>query len=260
MKRFLSWVLFLLPVIEVAAAPLKIADSTCDGCATLKIAAIAVADQLPEGVELHRLSAAAALEKLRSGEVDMVLAELPDEAARAGLSVKKFGCEAVAVYVNILNSVNNVSLEKLREIYAANRPEWSKIGGASRDIHRFYLTPGRPGSGLVESFLGKPPVGGALSLNSSAEGILLAQGDPEAMTICRWQAEYPIDQVKTLAVEVVPPTTENIRKGEYPLTRQYVWLYRSVSPALEAFWAGLATPAVQEVFTSEGWIAPAEKD
>ena len=239
MTRGRVWLLAgLLPGV-LWAAPLKIADATGDGCDLLKLAAVMAADQLPDGVEILRLAPEAARENVRSGKIDLALTFDDDSK---DLVKEQFGSEALGIYVNFLNSVGNAPLDKLREICSASRPEWSKIGGATRDIHRFYPTPGRPGFGLAEHFLGHLAITGAVGLNSSDEGILLAQSDPEAMVICRWQSEYPADQVKALAVNVVPPTTETIRSGEYPLSCQYVWLYREKTSQIEIFSGGDGCP------------------
>lgn len=224
MKK-LSAVFFcaLLAFAVLAAEKFEVADGVSGGCEAF--AAVLFDFSLSSGtpVSFSRLPAADISAAVREKKISLALVE--ESTLFAGVEKRFFGGEAVAVYVNILNDARNISPAKLRDIYSSGRPAWSELGGSNRDVHRFCIQSGRPGASTVEAVLRELPAAGVLSLNSSAEAVLLAGSDPEAMALCRFETNYPADRVKVLAVDSVLPSKAAIVNGDYPLCRRYFLVY-----------------------------------
>ncbi|MCQ2377823.1 MAG: hypothetical protein MJ016_01250 [Victivallaceae bacterium] len=228
---------FVLVMVESPVLTFHIADAVPDGCRAL------TRTVLQYGLDGGSASVTCidpdnAVRGLESGKFQLLLIDEACLPENFGHRIPAFA-DALAAYVHIGKLLDNVSSEKLREVWPARRPHWSDLDPVvgDADIHRYAMFPGRPGGGMIQDFLKiRPPASGVTLLNILSEPLLFVSADGEALALVRFQSEYPADSVKVLAVDGVVPTEKSVRDGSYKLSRRYVWAApKQMSPETEKF-------------------------
>lgn len=142
--------------------------------------------------------------------------------------------DALAVIVHKSNSVDNVTLANIRDIYLGKIKNWKQLGGKNSSIH-LYVREGRlSGVGYTIRKLVfanyDQEFKAAKIFKSSGPLEKAVEEDPDAIGITGISSARK-RQVSVLKLEGKEPTYENIREGNYLLYRP---LYLVTSPAGEA--------------------------
>ncbi|GEM_PF-5693038 len=230
MKRFAIAFFALLGAafaVAMEAMPmpeLQIADATSSGCGAVNLAILRYGYSGGSAGVTH-CDGANAFRGLEAGKFQLVL--MDEALVPASFQGKKIPAfrEVLVAYVNLRNRVQSVPKEKLVTVWCGIRPAWSAVGGDASDIHRYGIVAGRPGGDTIMELLKiRTPGMGVTWLNSTAEVVLYASRDAAALSLGRYQEEYPGESVRVLAIDGVLPDRKNISSGKYPLMRRYVWL------------------------------------
>jgi phosphate transport system substrate-binding protein len=163
--------------------------------------------------------------------------------------------DGLAVVVHPSNKVDGVSLEQVRKIFAGDLVNWRQVGGEDRPIR---LITREEGSGTREAFtklvMHKARISRkALTQESNGAVKELVKHDPCAvgyMSLGLVQGE-----LKSLAVDGVPPTTAAVTSGQYPLVRPFLFVTTGPpSERAQAFIDYVLSPEAQALLEKEGLV------
>ncbi len=130
------------------------------------------------------------------------------------------GLEAFVFFVNEKNSVDNLTVEEIRGIYAGDYTNWSQLGGVNRVINPVTRLEGSGSQSAMDAFMGERKI---------------ARKSPLAITGASigFSFRYYLDgmvgneNVKMLSLNGVYPNEENIKNRNYPVIAEFYAIYRS---------------------------------
>lgn len=194
------------------------------------------------------------------GKADLIFAAAPSESQKniaemegLTLNMTPIGREAFVFFVHHKNSVDNLTLEQVKQIYAGKITNWREVGGDNDTIRAFQRPADSGSQSTLEKIMGDTPI-----MEAPAEDIATGMGgiihevsqyrnykNAIGYTFRYYSTEMVgNEEIKLLSIDGVAPTKENIRNGTYPLTSEFY-----------AVTAGTENPNVQ-VFID--WITSSE--
>jgi phosphate transport system substrate-binding protein len=163
--------------------------------------------------------------------------------------------DGLAVVVNRENVVAQLSNEQLRAIFAGRVTNWKDVGGKDGPI---WPITREEGSGTRESFvrlvMGDERISRrALTQESNGAVKGLVKWDPAA--IGYMSLGLVGEELKTVAVEGVPPTSANVLSGRYHLVRPLLFVTKGdITVAAQAFVDFVLSPEGQDLLATEGLV------
>jgi phosphate transport system substrate-binding protein len=200
-------------------------------------------------------------------EAGVITRELaPEEraaAVRGGLELEgyRFARDALVAVVNPSNPVQNISLPKLRAVYAGEVLKWSQLAGGPQDI--------RPVSQPMESdvtefFIEKVMGGGTVRarvLTESSDSAVVARvlRDPQAIgyVTLAWanRGARPLRISSLTGLAYTQPDAETVYNGKYPLGRLFNYYVRTGGPQLaNGFVTFLTSTDGQRIVHETGFV------
>ncbi|MEE0432903.1 MAG: phosphate ABC transporter substrate-binding protein [Lachnospiraceae bacterium] len=146
---------------------------------------------------------------------------LKDEEKAAGVVENVVAIDGIAVCVDPANEVANLTKEQLTNIYNGTVTNWKEVGGADEPIIVIGREAGSGTRGAFEELVDL--VDGckyANELDSTGAVIAKVASTPGAIGYASLDALD--DSVKALSLEGVEATAENIKAGNYFLSRPFV--------------------------------------
>jgi phosphate transport system substrate-binding protein len=209
------------------------------------IAPLPGSETSPQRVErifnIHHSGTHGAYMSLIEGQSDLILVARPpsnDElrAARArwvDLELRAVALDAFVFLVSTENSVDDISLEAIRDIYAGRITRWSElevsIGEGGADADRISAYSRNPNSGSQE-LMEKLVMRGAAMIEAPDMMLPSMMGPLSAIAVDPSGIGYsvyyyatfmlPTEGVRLIGVDGVPPTSQNIADRSYPLTTE----------------------------------------
>ena len=252
--RPLLLILALVPGVfglSLAEADLRYAGATTLQRFFMPEAARVFADQTDLLFSVEGGNTAPGLAALLKGEIDVAGAgrHLTEQEKSAGLVEYFLGWDMLSIVVNQANPVENLTREQLQAIFSGKIDHWQAVGGA--DLPIVVVTSPR-GSGMrssVQSLI----LGDSSYLKREVVAAIVAEADkqvmlfPSAITaLSRSMVDEP--GVKTIKVDAVEATAENLASGRYPLAKPLVLVTKGVPQGALASFIELATgPRGQEI-------------
>lgn len=130
------------------------------------------------------------------------------------------GLEAFVFFVNEKNPVDDLTVEQVKKIYACEYTNWAEVGGSNRVINPITRLKGSGSQTMFEAFMGDNKIGvkHPLAIIGGSIGFSF-----------RFYMDGIVenDAVKTLALNGVYPSAENIRNRSYPIVTQFYAIYRA---------------------------------
>lgn len=155
-------------------------------------------------------------------EVGMSSRELKDEE-KTSVEGTTIAYDGIALLVNPENTVKNISLEDVKKIYTGEITNWKELGGKDSPI---VVVSREEGSGTRDAF--QEIVGyeseeltkdASISDGSGAVKTTVA-GNVNAIGFASF--EYIDDTVSALNIDDVEPTAENVKAGDYKISRPFI--------------------------------------
>ena len=178
----------------------------------------------------------AAFENLLDGTADVIflMGVSDDQWAQAearGLELKltPIGKEAFVFFVNKRNSISDLTVQDIKDIYSGKVTNWNEVGGENDEI-RAYLRAKNSGSQtMLEEIMGGVPLFAAPEEDyfDMMKDMYMAVAYKDYKNSLGFSFRYYIgdmigeDKVKLLSIDGVPPTRENIADGSYPFALDY---------------------------------------
>ena len=198
---------------------------------------------------------------VQDGKSAFALQTRPPLPSDSGLSYSKLFLDGLCVAVNPANTVNNLSIAQVRDIFLANVTEWGSVPGSNQrsPISAF----GRNSTAGLYTFFQSAVLGGV----TQASNVTQLDKDGEvAVAVSRNQAGIgyvglansgPGSGVKRLKLEGQPCQASAIKTLRYPLSR-YAWLVlpaRSPNRTVTRFGDWIRTSyAAGKVIAKEGAV------
>ena len=168
--------------------------------------------------------------------------------------------DAIAIIVHPTSPIDNLPLDKIREVFSGKIANWKELGGPDHPID---IVTREEGSGTRESFqkfvMGKEDISlGALVQDSNGAVRQVISSDPNAIGYI--SLGLVNDQVKALRISGVEPNLNNVYNGKYTLVRPFLFVF-SGEPAGEAksFLEFVLSPRAQKLLLKEGLVPVLEK-
>ncbi|MCA1961685.1 MAG: phosphate ABC transporter substrate-binding protein [Desulfomonile sp.] len=177
------------------------------------------------------------------------------EIEKYGLKSFAFAIDGVAVAVNPKNSVNALTSDQVKDIFAGKITNWKDVGGADAPIHLFTRD---EASGTREVFweklLKKGPIISAANVvpSNGAMKVALSQ---DTLAIGYLGIGHVDSTVKAIKLDGADPSQENASSGAYKVTRKlYMNTKGEPSPLSKAFIDYILGSAGQEIVKKHGYI------
>lgn len=165
----------------------------------------------------------AGIEAVTNGTTDIGNSSrsLKDEEKAAGVVENVVAIDGIAVCVDPANEVADLTKEQLTNIYNGTVTNWKEIGGADEPIIVIGREAGSGTRGAFEELVDlKDACKYANELDSTGAVIAKVASTPGAIGYASLDALD--DSVKALSLEGVEATAENIKAGNYFLSRPFV--------------------------------------
>ena len=178
-----------------------------------------------------------AYQNLIAGDTDIIFAAAPSTsqewlAENKGLTFKMtpIGREAFVFFVHAKNSIDHLTLEQVKQIYAGDITNWREVGGEDAAIRAFQRPADSGSQTALEKMMGNQPImeaptediasgmGGIIREVSKYRNYKNALG----YTFRYYSTEMVNNkEIKLLSIDGVAPTKENIQNGTYPLIAEF---------------------------------------
>lgn len=164
-----------------------------------------------------------------------------------GINEYVIAIDGIAIVVHPDNPVSDLALEDVAKIFTGEITNWSEVGGDDQDI---VVVSREDGSGTRGAFtdivLGDAELTESALIHNSTGGVLEAvANDPNAIGYASLGSMD--DNVKGLAIDGAEPTEENIKSGEYTVSRPFNYVTNADSELNE-----LAQAYLDFVLSDEG--------
>ncbi len=237
---------------------------TMAGSTSMEKLANAVAESFMEKYPNVTVSAeftgsGAGIESLTAGSVDIGNSSrnLKDEEKEAGAVENIVAIDGIAVVVDPANTVTDLTKDQLISIYTGETTNWSELGGADEPIVVVGREAGSGTRGAFEELLEiEDACVYANELDSTGAVMAKVASTPGAIGYV--SLDVVDDSVIAVALEGVEATAENIKAGNYFLSRPFVMAtmgeISEQSPEVQALFEYLASDEGKEVISSVGLI------
>lgn len=167
--------------------------------------------------------------------------------------------DGLVLIVNPKNPIQNLTLDQIRDIYAAVITDWSQLGGPKSKIN---IIAREEGSGTRSAFTelvmgAKEITPRAIVQDSNGAVRQLVEDDPNAIGFI--SLGLITDNVKALGLDGIEATRENIMNGSYRLFRQFLFVTDGEPSGLDkSFIDFILSSEGQKLLSNEGLIPSAE--
>lgn len=201
----------------------------------------------------------AGIEAVTAGSVDIGNSSraLKEEEKAAGVVENIVAIDGIAVVVDPANTVKDLTKDQLVSIYTGETKNWSELGGGDAPIVVIGREAGSGTRGAFEELVGvEDACAYASELDSTGAVIAKAASTPGAIGYASLDAID--DTVTAVALEGVEPTVENIKAGNYFLSRPFVMATKGEiseqNETVQALFDYLASDEGKEVISGVGLI------
>ena len=162
--------------------------------------------------------------------------------------------DALSIYLNINNTVHDLTIEQLKQIYECKIKNWEELGGKNEEIvpvirnpnsgtHLYFREHILGGDEYCEKTVVKPTTRSVISFIEENENAIGYGGMGYKGNIINPR------------IEGIEPSSKNAQNGTYPITR-YLHFYTSRSPkgAVKNFIEWVLSPEGQRVVENSGYI------
>ncbi len=203
----------------------------------------------------------AGIEAVTAGSVDIGNSSraLKDSEKEAGVVENIVAIDGIAVVVDPANTVAGLTKDQLISIYKGETRNWSEVGGANAPIVVVGREAGSGTRGAFEELLEIEDVC-AYASELDSTGAVMAKVASTPGAIGYVSLDVLDDTVIALSLDDVAATPENIKAGNYLLSRPFVMATKGEiseqNDLVQALFGFLASDEGKEVITGAGLILP----
>ena len=204
------------------------------------------------------------IEAVKNGSCDIGLSSraLKDEEKAAGLTETIVALDGIAVIVNAENTVTDLSIDQIAEIYTGAVTDWSEMGGTAGTIAVIGRESGSGTRDGFESITGTEDACVlAQELNSTGAVIEAVRTTPGAIGYASLSAVEGQEGITVLTVGGVAPSEATVLDGSYAIQRPFVFATRTDEPlsaAAQAFFDFATSTAAGDLIAAAGAVPVAK--
>ena len=163
--------------------------------------------------------------------------------------------DAIAIIVHPKNPVQDLPLDKVKQLFSGKIKNWKELGGYP---HPIVLVTREEGSGTREAFqklvMGKEEIS-LESLVQDSNGAIRQVVSSDQNAIGYISLGLVNEKVRPLKISNVEPSVSNIEKGKYILVRPFLFVFDG-EPVGEAksFLEFVMSPEAQKLLSKEGLV------
>lgn len=197
----------------------------------------------PLKLELQGVGSSAGIKQAKDGtaEIGMSSRPLNTEEQTWGLEETVIALDGIAIVVHPHNPVSNLSKEQAAKIFKGEITNWREVGGPDKNIIVISRESGSGTRGALEEILGlsEKQNGKTFSLTRADALVNNSNGSVKAGVAGKDAAIGYLSlgsldsSVKSLAIDQVPATEENVKNQTYSVSRPFLLLTKG-APAGEA--------------------------
>lgn len=201
----------------------------------------------------------AGIESVLAGSVDIGNSSrnLKDDEKSSGASENIVAIDGIAVVVDPANTVTDLTQEQLVSIYKGETKNWSELDGVDQAIVVIGREAGSGTRGAFEELL-KLEDACAYANELDSTGAVMAKTASTPGAIGYVSLDVVDDSVIAVKLDGVEPTEENIKAGDYALSRPFVMATNgeisAQKPEVQALFNYLASDEGRELIRSVGLI------
>ena len=195
-----------------------------------------------------------------NGSVDIGLSSraLKAEEEEQGAVAHVVALDGVAVVVNPENTVADLTVEQIAQIFSGEITNWSQLGGADAEIAVFGRESGSGTRGAFEEIVGvEDACAYTNEYSSTGDMVGAVAGNPNAIGYASLSA---VDEsVTAVKVNGVTPSEATVKDGTYEIQRPFVMVTKEgaeLSEAAQAFLDYAASAEVAEYIAAAGAVSP----
>lgn len=175
---------------------------------------------------LQKRGTTEAYKAIVDGTADIIFVAQPSEKqlafaeeSGAELVMVPIGKEAFVFIANEKNPIETLTVEQIKGIYSGQYVNWSQVGGGNYPINALQRAEGSGSQTAMQAFMKDS------YLKKNTTNIL---GKSIGFSFRFYVTDLAGKSgVKTIAVNGIEPTEENIRNGSYPITDMFYAIYRA---------------------------------
>ena len=201
----------------------------------------------------------AGVKAVAAGSVDIGNASrnLTEEEKANGVAENIVAIDGIAVVTDPANTAEGLTKDQLVQIYTGEINNWSEVGGADQAIVVVGREAGSGTRGAFEEILEvEDKCAYANELDSTGAVMAKVASTPGAIGYV--SLDVINDTVKTLSIDEVAPSVENIKSGSYLLSRPFVMATKGEiseqNEAVQAIFTYLASEEGKALIESVGLI------
>ncbi len=194
----------------------------------------------------------------QDGTLDLGLSSrsLKAEEKEKGMTETTFALDGIAIVVNSENTVEDLTLEQIKELATGEITNWSEVGGIDAPV---VLIGREAGSGTRDGFESIVGVEDSCKYEQelTSTGAVMAgvASNPNAFGYVSLSA---VDEtVKAVTVDGVAATEETVQDGTYKIQRPFVFVTKEgeeLSPQAQAFVDFATSDAAKDLITNAGAV------
>ena len=223
-----------------------------------------MADNSGVTVTYNPTGSGSGIEAVSNGSCDIGLASraLTDDEKAGGLTETIVALDGIAVIVNAENSVTDLSLEQIAQIYTGAVTDWSELGS---DAGAIAVIGRESGSGTRDGF---ESITGtedqcvlAQELSSTGAVIEAVRTTPGAIGYASLSAVQDQEGITVLTVGGVAPSEATVLDGSYAIQRPFVFATRTdeaLSEAAQAFFDFATSTDASDLIANAGAVPVAQ--
>lgn len=242
MKKFIAIMLVALAAVSAFASGSseKSATVSTDGSTSMEKVILSLAEQYMidnpgVNVTYNPTGSGTGITAALEGRCDIGLSSraLKDSEKESGLKETIVALDGIAIIVNASNSVSDLSIQQIADLFTGKISNWSEIGGPDAPV----VAIGREaGSGTRDGFESITETEDACvysqELTSTGAVITAVSQNPGAIGYASLASN--LDQVKAVTVEGVQATEDTVKSGEYKIQRPFVFATLASTPLSDA--------------------------
>lgn len=182
--------------------------------------------------------------------------DLKDEEKQSGLKGTVVALDGIAIVVNPENTVENLTVEQIADLYTGKITNWKDVGGKDAPV---VLIGREAASGTRDGFESitktKDSCKYSQELSSTGDVIQTVASNPNAIGYASLASVK--ETVKALKVNSVAPSTATVQDGTYKIQRDFVFVTKEgkeLSKAAQAFFDWVVSGKADSLIEKAGAV------
>ena len=223
-----------------------------------------MADNSGVTVTYNPTGSGSGIEAVKNGSCDIGLSSraLKDEEKESGLTETTVALDGIAVIVNAENTVTDLTIDQIAQIYTGAVTDWSELGGTAGPIAVIGRETGSGTRDGFESITGTEDACVlAQELSSTGAVIEAVRTTPGAIGYASLSAVEGQEGITVLTVDGVAPSEATVLDGSYAIQRPFVFVTKTdgqLSEAAQAFFDFATSTAANDLIAAAGAVPVAQ--